>query len=267
MGQHRHIALAEHVARLRQDLLRGLGLRPAQEVALAELDAQVTHGLEVIGGLDAFGHHGGAHGLGDTHQCSHGLHLVGLVGHVAGEVLVDLDVVGLQLGPQAQAGAAVTEVVQRELHAVGAQGPDRVDQRRQVAHAFVFRQLDHHGRGRQPEAAQGGDAALQGFTAQDVHQGFGAEVDEELARRTQRGPGGHGGAQAGFFQCQRQALLLSLGEQRVRPLQDGVLRAAHQRLMPEQGAVAQADDGLEVHVEGPVGQDAGHAAMGWGRDG
>ena len=181
MGQHGDVALAEHGPGLLQHPGRGAGLRASEEVALAQLDAQVADGLEVVGRLQAFGHHGGAQCFGDAGERTHGLHFVGLPRHIAREVLVDLDVIRLQLGPQAQAGAAIAEIIERDLHAMGPQGPQRLDERRQVTHPFVLGQLDHHGGGRQAKAPQRGDAALQRFAMEHMHQRFRAQVHEELA--------------------------------------------------------------------------------------
>ena len=77
--------------------------RPPDEIALPEVNAQVTHGAQIIGGLDALCDQRGPEHLGNLHEGAQGLQLLGMLADLQGEILVDLHHLGLQFGPQPKA--------------------------------------------------------------------------------------------------------------------------------------------------------------------
>jgi hypothetical protein len=66
-----------------------------------------------------------------------------MVPQLGAKAFVDFDDPGLELRPQAQARAAVAEVVERHRYAVLAQAAHGVGQGHEVLDEFVLGQLDH----------------------------------------------------------------------------------------------------------------------------
>ena len=91
----------------------------------------------------AFGHDGGAQVLGDLEDGAHHVLLAVVLADATEEVAVDLDQIGLHLGPQLQVGIAHAVVVQRDAHAVVAQAGEGAAQRGHVlGQRILLGQLD-----------------------------------------------------------------------------------------------------------------------------
>jgi hypothetical protein len=243
LGKHRDVTAVQHGLRLRCWVAHGQLRRPTEQKALAERDAEVAHHLQVLSRLQPFGDHRRAEDLGDVHQRAQRLQLVAMRGDVAREVLVDLHQIRLELGPQAQAGAAVAEVVQRDAHPRAAHGLGGVQQALDVAHLLMLGELEHDGRRRQSVPAQPGEHVV--AFVEGLHQRTRTDVDEQLARCRELGPAPQRRARARDLQVDLQPLGASSGEQRVRHVQRAALRAADQRFVGMHARRAEPHDGLE----------------------
>ena len=246
---HRDPLVEQHRERLGLGLLARRRDRAAEKIALAEADAEVAHHPQVIGFLDALGDQRGAEDLGDLHQRTQGLQLLGVAAQVGGEVLVDLDDVGLQLRPEPQAGAAVAEVVEREHHAGRMQLLGDLAEAFDVAHMFVFGDLDHQHARLEPELAHGLANGVDRARPRRLQQGRGAHVHEQPARLRQRRPLAERRRDAGDLEVEQQALFARGGDQRIGRVQRHALGAADQRFVRVDHAVAEVDDGLKHRRE------------------
>ena len=113
-------------------------------IALTQAKAQPVQAGQVVGGFDAFGNHPRASGVGDGLNRADKLLLGGITGDALGKVFVQLDIVRAQLGPQAQIGKPLAQVIQRNAkpHVPIMRGG--FAQQGIVAHRPGFGQLDHH---------------------------------------------------------------------------------------------------------------------------
>ncbi len=146
--QHGNLAAAQHALGVGQGGQNGFGLRPSRVKALDKRQPHVAQDLELIGGFDAFGHQLGAKGFGQTAQGLHGLQFVAVPVDFAHKVFVDLDVFGAQLGPQAQAGAPVAKIIERQRPAVAPQALDYAQDGVDFGDLLVLGQFEHQRRER-----------------------------------------------------------------------------------------------------------------------
>ena len=166
----------------------GNRLRLAEEPTLAELDAQVAHDAQLVLRLDTFRDERGAEDLGKARQAAQGLDLDRLGRDVVDEVLVDLDELGAQFGPQSQAGPTVTEIVEREAQSRGAQVGGRGHHARQVRDVFMLRDLDDQRRRRDRGGVQRPHHASDGQALDHLDDGERAQVEKEAGIGAVHGP-------------------------------------------------------------------------------
>ena len=260
VGQHGHARVLRHAARLRADLgLGGFG-RAAQQPALAIRNAQVAQGAQLILGLYAFGDQRGAEDLGNAldglQQLQRGRALLDLVD----EVFVDLDEVGLGLGPQAQAGAAVAKVIQRQARARGMHGLHGGADGGHVGHMVVLGDLHHQGAGLHAEDAHRVPDHAGAADPHGLHQRLGAEVDEQPARRTLPAPVLQRHADRQQLEFPKNALGRCALEQGIGRMQWHAPGAADQRLMRIDAAAAQVGQRLEDAVQAARAHELRHGA-------
>jgi hypothetical protein len=143
------------------------------------VDAQVAHDAPVLRGLDALGDQRGPEDLRDLEKCAQSLHFLRTLAETRSEILVDLHDVGLGLRPQAQARAAIAEVVQCQHHSRRVDGPRRPVERRYVAHMLMFGDLDHQHARPQTERVDGAGDRIDGPLAKHLQQRGRAQVDEQ----------------------------------------------------------------------------------------
>jgi hypothetical protein len=117
LRQYGHAAVLQHFQGARFQFGARLQGGAPEQPALAIGDVQIAQRTQVFGRLYAFGHQLGSKDLCNPLDGAQHLQAFGVFGEVGDEVLVDLHVLGLDLGPQAQAGAPVAKVVQCQAHA------------------------------------------------------------------------------------------------------------------------------------------------------
>ena len=255
LRQDRDFRTGDDLAGAVQDLHGRQGARPPQEISLTELDSEVAHDLQFGLGLDAFGDQQRAEGLGEARQSLQCLHLHRLMLDVVDEVLVDLDDLGAQFGPQAQAGTAITEVVQRKAQAQRTQPRGGLDQPGQVGDMLVLGDLDDQRRGRHRQFLQRPHHAGQRHRFDHRHQGLRAEVDEQPLVLRMTDPRAQRRNQAGMLQLNADTFRACCTEQRVRQVQGRVERATDQAFVAHDGPGAEFDDRLVVGLQCASGQD------------
>ena len=242
----------------------GIGLRPAERPALAEADAEVAHQVQIVECLDALGDECRAERLRDLLQRAQRLQLLGVLAQIAGEVLVDLDDLGLELGPQAQARAAVAEVVQRELDLVPAQAADSRRQRIEVTHVLVLGELDDDAFGGDRCAARQRHDRFELALREHSHQRRGAQVEKQSTRPAVDGPGAQRQSHALDLQLDRGPFQARGSEQLVGGPPAAARRRANQRFVAVDGAVGQFDDRLEMRLQHAQRDQFAHVARGRG---
>ncbi|KAG1247782.1 hypothetical protein G6F65_019979 [Rhizopus arrhizus] len=158
------------------------------------------------------------------------------------EITVDLDEIGLHLGPQLQVGIAYAVIVQGDAHAALPQAREGAAQFAHVVRQRVlFGQFD--------------DDARRG----QVDQRRARQVQEQLAGRFVVLEALGTGPEAGQLHLRVQPLAPRFGEEGVGIVQGGIGWAADQAFMAVDAAVRQVDDGLVAGAEQPFAQNAGQA--------
>jgi len=228
---------------------RAVGCGAADQPALAKGHAEVTQHAQFLGVFDAFGHQLGAKGFGQLQQGAEGLQLLGMGRQIMGEVFVDLDHIGLDLGPQAQRGAAVAKIVQRNAHALAAQHADGAAQAFDIGHALMLSQLDHQLAGADAQVFADEQPVLLQALRYGAGQGRGAHVQQQAAGQLEPAPLGHGQQGAVHFQLGVQAFSPTGGEQHIGIFERAADWATHQGLMAVDQAAVQLHDGLEDRAQ------------------
>src|SRR3954469_24524681 len=230
--------------------------RLAEVVALAEVDAELAHRLELVDALDALGHDLAFVLVGELDERGDQRAAAGRVLDAGGQRAVDLRDVGTQ---QLQAGerrAAAGEVVERDLGAALAVRLDDVAQQLAVGNALRANDLD-------AEAAWVGAQARDDRPGRadrgvDVQAGARVEVDEQhLALGQQRHAHLEGRGAGARVEREQGVVRLGGGEHLAAADLDGAELAAHQSLAAEGGAGVQVDDRLEVRRHLPVREELG----------
>ena len=257
-----NVGACEHALRQRQQLLDRLRQRATQRPALPERDAQVTREPQLLSTLQSLGDQARAECLCNLQQRPQGLKLVAVAGQVLQKVFVDLDDVGFQLRPQAQAGTAVAEVVEGDGDAMAAQGRARREQGVEVAHLFMFGQLDdEHGR-RDTLLRRDLQHVLDAALSQHSHQRVGAEVQKQPPRAPAAGPCSKSLFDALDLEFEAAPFVVRHREQGIRHRQARVDRAAYQRFVGMHTAVPKICNRLEVDLEKVVIDEVANASPG-----
>ena len=200
----------------------------AEQIALQAIDAEIDQLAAFALGLDALGDDAAAHRAAHVEHRAHELQL-GLVGvDAADEVAVDLHVVGLELGPGAQARGAGAEIVDGDRAARFAQPLQRRAQPRVVIEQAFFGQLDdaaigRHARLRRVLEEARGEVRL-------LVDGVGRNVDEQEPGDARGRETLERALDAEEVELQLHAALARRLEQILRRVQPAVGRAAGQRL-------------------------------------
>ena len=262
LGQWRGRAHPQRIAQRLRQLGQQRLFGAAQQPALGVADVQLAHHGQVLGRLDAFGHDGGAQVLGDLEDGAHHVLLAVVLADATEEVAVDLDQIGLHLGPQLQVGIAHAVVVQRDAHAVVAQAGEGAAQRGHVlGQRILLGQLDDDAGGFERAILEQPQRHFVAPQRPVMDQGGAGQVQEQLALGTCFMEAMGAGAEAGQFQLGMQALAAGLGKQGVGKVQRRVRRAAYQAFMAVDAALGQVDDGLEAGLQEAFAQDAGQTGV------
>ena len=249
----RHDRAVERFELLQRCHRRDVG--PAEQIALQAIDAEIDQLAALALGLHALGDHAAAHRAAHVEHRAHELQL-GLVGvDAADEVAVDLHVVGLELGPRAQARGAGAEIVDGDRAAGFAQPLQRRAQPRVVIQQAFFGQLDHaavrrHVRLRRVIEEARGEARL-------LVDGVRRNVDEQEPGDARGRETLEGALDAEEVELQLHAALARRLEQVLRRVQPAVGRAAGQRFEAADAARARIDDGLEQGRDAALAHELG----------
>ncbi len=205
------------------------GIGEAEEVALAESNADLAEQFELIVPLDALGDHVDVLGFGEGDVGPHHRARHRVVDDVTDEGTVDLDERGPDAGNERETRRR--RVVDRE---VDARRGELVELRREVADPLELRSPDVDG--------QAGSELLALVEEAGIGQQVGSDVDEQ-DRAVGRGTGGPDGVEGGELELGPQPGIIGAGEPRV----EAALARAHPcEGLPADGAVGvQVDDGLE----------------------
>ena len=117
-------------------------------VALHHIAAQFQQHQDMFDAFHPFGHHLVTECLGQADHPLNNAHIAGIIEHVAHKAAVDLHLVDRQLLEVHQAGVAGTEVIQRELHAVGLEAGKELAHRLHILQCGGLHQFDHQQAGR-----------------------------------------------------------------------------------------------------------------------
>ena len=263
--QHGHAAVLHHfLCRALHGLARGLG-GAAQQPALSVRDVQVAQRAQVVACLDAFGNQLGAKHMGYALDGLQHLQVFGLVADVADEVFVDLHEVGLHLGPQPQAGAAIAKVVQRQPRAAGVHRLDGLAQLGHVGHALVLGDFQHQKAGAHAKAAHGLAQHRRAHQGHPVHQRVGADVHKQAARRLLNAPLLQGGEHAQQLEVLKDVLAPRQLQQGIGRVQRGALGAPDQGFVGIHAALAQVGQGLKHAVQAPFAHELCQRALAMAR--
>ena len=259
--QHRDLAAVQQLARGRLDRSGQHGLRTREIEALGMAQPEVAHRAQFLRRFHALGHELRAEGLGDLDQSPYGLDFIAVAFDAAREVLVELDELGLDLGPQPQARPTVTEIVERHADALAPQRLERRAKRGHVAHALVLRQLDHHRLRRNAAGTRHVERTTQVTVADRRDQGVGAQVDEQTPPAARGAPAHQRHAHALELEGRADALGARSLEQQVRRGPATLRRRPHQRLVGVNVAAVDAHNRLEMHVQAAALDELGDATQ------
>ncbi|MNZ80868.1 hypothetical protein D3C78_995180 [compost metagenome] len=129
----------------------------------------------------------------------------------------------------------------------------RVLQQLEIIGRCLFGQLDHHLARRDAELLehlQGSAGLMAGF-----EQGFGGDVEKQLAWQPLLAEAAAGAVPAGDLQFAEAPGLAGHGEQGERGVQGGVGGASAEGLVTENASFRERNDGLEQAVQGPLSQN------------
>jgi len=231
----------------------GQGRGPAQEVALAEVQAQVPHHGEVRLQLDALAHDLGARLGGDVAQGLQELELDRVPAHALDEVHVDLHELRAQLRPQAKAGETLPQVVQGDGEAQLPEQGDGLHQDAEVVDGQGLGELDD-------DPARGHPQLLQPLDGQEGAlgrrgQAAGAHVQEQLLGGPTGRVGPDQGPAAGALQVVELVGEAGHLEQAGGGVEERVRGTPDQALEGQHGPGLQVHDGLEVGLEAVFRED------------
>lgn len=249
-------ALVQHAQGVVVQLERGAHGGLAQQVALAVRQLQVAQQAQVGRVLDALGNQLRAKHLRQPLQRLQRLQLVGVARQVVAEIRADLDVKRAQFRPQAQAGAPVAKIVQRQLYARAAQLLAHAQQLGKVAHALFFGDFQHQllrVDAVQPHLVH---HVVYAVLLAGVYQRIGPDVDEQPPALAGLAPLLERLAQAEQVELARQPLARGQAEQQLRAQVDRILGATDQRLVRPHRALAQVANGLEHVAQSVVAHQA-----------
>ena len=221
----------------------------ADEPALAAGDADVLGHAEVVGVLDPLGDHLRAAVLRDVLDRAQELQLHRVARDPGNEVLVGLDVLGLELGPEAQAREALAQVVDRHAESHRSVEHQRLVDEAEIHGRVVLGELDHHASRLQVEGAHEAACALLLETA--LHDELRGDVEEEAAVEARARERPQDLLNAHHVELEGEPGLARRREQVRRRLQHRALGAAHQRLVADDGALAETEDRLEHRRKRP----------------
>ena len=240
-------------------LSRRVLLGPAEQVTLHQVQAHLGQHGQFLAEFNALGDDLGAGGLGHLQDGADELALHRVLVDAVDEVAVDLHVVGAQLRPQAQAGIARTQVVQGDGEAHGAVVVQGGVEQGEVIGGGVLGEFDDHLARRDAESLQHlqGAARLVGR----VQQGFGGDVEEQLAVELQLMEAGAGALAAGHLQFAQPSGVTGHGEQGDGGVQRAVGGAAGQGLVAEDAPLGKGEDRLEQAVQVAVSEDLAQGAQ------
>ncbi|MNV56909.1 hypothetical protein D3C71_1492150 [compost metagenome] len=175
-----------------------------------------------------------------------------MVADVVDEVFVYLHEVGFHLGPQPQARSPVAKVIERQARTAGMHGLDGLAQLGHVGDTFVLGNLQHQHARTHPKAAYGFAQRLGAQQRNPVHQGIGADVDEQTPRRLVLAPLLQGGEHTQQLKVLQDALAPGQVQQHIGGMKRGVLRPADEGLVRIDAALAQVGQGLKNAVQRAV---------------
>ena len=242
--QHRNLGGVEHLARCRRHRGLRMGRGPTEQVALAEVASEVAQHGEFFHALDPFGYQGRTEGSAQPEYGTHHLDVAAVTMDLANEELVQLDHLRLELRPQAQAGATITEIIERQPHALPGKGSERGLQAVDILHTLMLGEFQDQARGCKARIHRAPDEAPAALAPEAGDQRR-AEIDEELSLQLKRGERLDGALGGIDLERARQPALLCDTEQVVRLLERRTRGAAHQGLVAEEGRAREIDDGLK----------------------
>ena len=210
--------------------------RPSDEIALGTGNAHVANAGEIFWTLDPFGDQRGIADFGQILHRPDKMVFDPVIGDAMDEMLVDLDVFGAQLGPHAQVGKTLAEIVDGDLEAAPAIVQQGLLDTRHIRDLLVLGQLDD-------DTVRGDAQFAEQLTRLTVHhpvieQAARRDIDEQPASHAQRCKGAQTGFAAGMFQFKRTTGFAGGGEKPVRTMQLALFRAANQGFVTEDAAHA-----------------------------
>ena len=116
--------------------------RPAEQVALHFIAPRLAQEVELLGGLDAFGHHAQVQLVAERDDRLHDHGVVGIGGQIDDERTVDLELVDRKALQVAEARIAGAEIIDRDLHAERLDAAEHLDVLLGAVHGQAFGQFD-----------------------------------------------------------------------------------------------------------------------------
>ena len=238
--------------------LRGHGL--AQQVALGIVAAQLPQAAQLLPGFHTLGHHLQVHPAGQAHDKAQNALIHGLGGFVADELHVQLQHIQLHLVEHVQRGVAAAEIVHLDDEAQGAQLIHSGDNLRRAFSVGALGDFQMEQPGLQVIFAQQAQQQLRQVRLADVRAGHVDGDGNDRVALIQPG------AQCGgrlvpdeLVEPGNEAVFLKQGDELPRGQEAPLgMNPAHQGLRPGQGIVVEAEFGLQVHAELPLGQGILH---------
>src|SRR4051794_13312136 len=233
-----------------------LGGRLAEVEALAEVDPELPHGLELVDPLDALGDDAALLLVGDLDERRDQPPPRWGVLYAGGHRAVDLAGVGLELLEARERLGAAGEVVERNERAALAVGVDQRLEHRPVGRALGADQLEADAGRVAPEADH--DRPGGAHRGLDVEHRARVDVDEQdLALGHQRQADLERGSTRARIKGEQRVVRLRGGDQLGPAQLDDAHLAAHQRLAAVGLAAGEVDDRLEVRRHLAVGEELG----------
>jgi len=182
--------------------------------------------------------------------------LEGVKMDVAHKIHVDLDVFGLELRPAAQAGIALTQVIDGQLEARASIRREQAGEMLAIMDGVLCQFEDDPGR-RQAQAleVQGHGLAVAGKPRQCGR----TNVEKQLAGQAKAGKAAQQGLAATQLEIDGQAVFARHPEQVQRRTQRAPGGAADEPLVAYEGSPLQVDNGLEHRHEPVMPQDVAQA--------
>src|SRR5690554_3735932 len=227
--------------RLQQWLWRAL--RHAQQIPLPQPYAHLLQRAHLFVPLNPFGQYLTTQIAANAADRLHELPLDRIPVQVADEMLVDLDELRLQLGPESQPRVTDAQIINGDPEAHAAIVLHRCPRQALMIKRMLLGQLDHDGLKRNPQLAQqisGKTMLMIGRAEQRC-----GNVEKQQPAQLQFGKPDQRALAAQQLQLQLVTVADGRLKQAGRSMQQAVVGPANQRFVPDDRTLAQVDDGLK----------------------